>query len=216
MAKAVLFDLDGTLLDTAPDLVKATNQVLRAIGEPECDYDYVSHFASHGAIGLLKRALGERLDHYNVTELRQLLLDFYQADIASGSKLFDGIEPLLQSLDSQNVPWGIVTNKPAFLTDALLPHFNQFNRCQVAISGDTCGVAKPDPLPMTTAAQALNIAPEDILYVGDAERDMQAGNKVAMTTLLALWGYIDEHDQPDQWQANGQLSHPLEILDWLK
>lgn len=216
MAKAVLFDLDGTLLDTAPDLVKALNRVLAHIGEPVCDYDYVSHFASHGAIGLLTRALGERLEQYETAELRQLLLDFYQADIASDSRLFDGVEALIQTLDRRGVPWGIVTNKPAFLTDALLPYFNQFAQCRIAISGDTCGVAKPHPLPMTTAAEALGIDPTHILYVGDAERDMEAGNKVAMTTLLAMWGYIDELDQPDTWQANGMIEHPKEILDWLK
>ncbi|GGA69124.1 phosphoglycolate phosphatase [Neiella marina] len=216
MANAVLFDLDGTLLDTAPDLVAALNKVLAAIGEPQADYDHVCDFASHGAIGLLRRALGERLDEFDIGQLRQQFLDVYANDIASGTTLYPGIEALLIELDQRKVPWGIVTNKPGFLTDALLPHFPQFSQCQVVISGDTCGVAKPHPLPMTTAAEKIATATENILYIGDAERDMEAGNKVSMTTLLAMWGYIDSADQIADWQADGMIEHPTEILNWLK
>ncbi|MBD1391012.1 HAD-IA family hydrolase [Neiella sp. HB171785] len=216
MTKAVLFDLDGTLLDTAPDLVTALNKVLTAVGEPVSDYEHVCDFASHGAIGLLRRALGDRLEQFDIAPLRQMLLDFYADDIASGTLVYPGIDSLINELDQRQIPWGIVTNKPAFLTDALLPHYPLFGQCKVVISGDTCGVAKPHPLPMTTAAEAIAMVPSEIIYVGDAERDMEAGNKVNMTTLLAKWGYIDVEDKIDDWGADGMVEHPTEILNWLK
>ena len=215
MAKAVLFDLDGTLLDTAPDLINALNATLKELGEPDCLDPTIHHYASHGAIGLLKQALQERYAQFDEQAMRQRLLNHYANDIASATRLYPGIAELLNHLEQHNIPWGIVTNKPAFLTDALLPHFSEFSSCQVVVSGDTCGVAKPHPAPMLHAAVQLNVLPDEIIYIGDAERDMTAGNQVGMITLIALWGYIAAQDRPDTWQGKGQLDTPLALMAWL-
>ncbi|MCM2680838.1 HAD family hydrolase [Echinimonas agarilytica] len=215
MPKAVLFDLDGTVMDTAPDLVAALNRTLADIGEPECTDPKVHHYASHGAFGLLKYALKDRFERYEPQMLRTNLLNHYANDIASSSQLYPGMPELLAKLDEQGTPWGIVTNKPGFLTDSLLPHFTELQTSRTNISGDTCGVAKPDPKPMLLASEQVGIVPEEIVYVGDAERDMLAGNRVGMTTLVAMWGYISEFDTPHQWNGNGAIEHPLEVLDWL-
>lgn len=215
MSRAVLFDLDGTLLDTAPDLVNALNRTLSDLGEPVCTEKGIHDYASHGATGLLKQALKERYEQFDAADMRQRFLAHYAADIASATKPYPGVTKTLELLSERSIPWGIVTNKPAFLTDALLPHFTEFNTCQVVVSGDTCGVAKPHPAPMLYAAQQIGHHPEHILYIGDAQRDMEAGNKVGMVTLVALWGYLAEHDEPELWQGQGQINCPTELIRWL-
>lgn len=216
MIKAVLFDLDGTLLDTAPDLVNALNRTLHDVGERPCLDPTIHNYASHGATGLLKQALQERFEEFDAAHLRQRLLDHYAADIASLTLLYPGVKETLEQLERSAIPWGIVTNKPGFLTDALLPHFEEFANCHVVVSGDTCGVAKPHPAPMLHAADQIGHPPEHILYIGDAERDMEAGNKVGMLTLVALWGYLAEHDEPEHWQGQGQIECPTELLQWFE
>lgn len=213
--KGVLFDLDGTLLDTAPDLTDALNYTLRQLGEPECSYAETRAYVSHGARGLLEYALGERVREFSEQTIRKHFLGYYQDNICAGTTLFDGVAELLHALNERGIAWGIVTNKPQALTDALLPYFPELATSVVNVSGDTLEKAKPHPEPMWHACKAMNIAPHEIIYVGDAERDIQAGNTVEMLTLIAGWGYLGEHDTPAQWQADAHLSSPLEILNYL-
>lgn len=216
MAKAVLFDLDGTLLDTAPDLVNALNLTLADLGEPACSDPTIHNYASHGATGLLKQALQEKFSQFDAGYMRERLLHHYANDIASDTQLYPGVYDTLTQLKEREIPWGVVTNKPGFLTDALLPHFPAFAMCKVVVSGDTCHVAKPHPAPMLHAAEQIGYAPDEILYVGDAQRDMEAGNRVGMQTLVALWGYLSVHDEPDSWDGDGQIECPTQLIDWLK
>ena len=200
--KAVLFDLDGTLLDTARDLGNALNYVLDQYGLPQCEYSTYRNHASHGALGLLRLGFGDKLADYDLQELRQMFLTHYNDNICQDTDVFAGIDELLGTLDNQNVPWGIVTNKPGWLTDALLPNFDQFKHCQVVVSGDTLPQRKPDPAPLLFAADKLSQSPDLIWYVGDAERDIQAANSANMFSVVAEYGYIAEHEQPHTWQAD--------------
>jgi len=212
--RGVLFDLDGTLLDTAPDLTDALNYTLRQLGEPERDYAEMRPFASHGARGMLEYALGERAPAFSEHELRKHFLGHYENNICSGTALFSGVAELLDGLQTQNIPWGIVTNKPQALTDSLLPNFPELAGSVVNVSGDTLAKAKPHPEPMWHACDAMQLAPQQIIYVGDAERDIQAGNAVEMLTLIAGWGYLGDQDTPEQWQADAHINSPLQVLSY--
>lgn len=210
--QGVLFDLDGTLLDTAPDLGLAANVALAQFGYPPISAETAAQVSSHGAAGLLRAALGDRYDRTDITPMRQALLDSYYDNICIKTGLFDGVAALIEYLDGQQIPWGIVTNKPHWLTEPLLTHFPQFNGRRCTISGDTCGVAKPDPKPMLLAAQQIGVVPAQILYVGDAERDIQAGHNSGMHSACALWGYLRAEDQPLSWGAELNCDDPLQLL----
>jgi 2-phosphoglycolate phosphatase len=215
-AKGVLFDLDGTLLDTADDLGNALNHVLIEHGLQPCNAEIYRQAASHGSIALLKVGFGKRLGEFDLIHLRQQFLDYYQNNICVDTRLFSGIEDLLLELKRRLIPWGIVTNKPQSLTEKLLPFFKCLTESKVNVSGDTLKHSKPHPAPMQLAAKSLNIVCEDIWYVGDAERDMQAANQVAMTSILAKYGYISEYDQPQHWNADIEIDTPNELIHLLK
>jgi 2-phosphoglycolate phosphatase len=199
---SVLFDLDGTLLDTADDLGAALNHVLVKHGKTTVLPQYYTPEASNGSKGLLKLGFGEQLCEYDFDTLKAQLLDYYAANIAIHTQFFDGVVPTLQYLNENNIPWGIVTNKPAFLTDPLLKHFALFDHCRTIVSGDTVGVAKPNPKPMLHALKELNMPVEGCLYVGDAKRDIEAGKNVNMKTAVALYGYIDPNEDVTSWAAD--------------
>ncbi|MDO6764731.1 HAD family hydrolase [Agarivorans sp. 1_MG-2023] len=217
---AVLFDLDGTLLDTAPDLGAAANYVLAKHQRAPLSMAQARQLSSHGAIGLLKAGFGEA-DWANQaqTELRQQLLDYYQQHICEGTDFFSGIRQALQWLNQHSIAWGVITNKPEGLSKQLLAHFPEFEQCAVLVGGDTIAQRKPDPEPMLLACDTIKVDPQHCLYVGDAERDIAAGNNTNMTTLLALWGYISEQDNTELWAADlhCEKSEQLEqtISDWL-
>ena len=211
---AVLFDLDGTLLNTAPDLGHALNQVCRHY-QRDCVPEHIyTPVASHGSRGLLKLAFADMLEEHGDT-LRQHFLSEYEANIARHSHLFDGMAETLSALEAADVKVAIVTNKPEQLTRLLLPSFPQLNRIAVVVGGDTLAVAKPSPEPLWHAAQQLNVEPKQCLYVGDAERDIEAGRRAGMTTVLANYGYIDDSEQPQCWGADYQIDQPLELLSIL-
>ncbi|UPW19999.1 phosphoglycolate phosphatase [Agarivorans sp. TSD2052] len=216
---AVLFDLDGTLLDTAPDLGAAANYVLAQYQRAPLSLAQARELSSHGAIGLLKAGFGDDWASQAQTELRQQLLDYYQQHICEGTDFFPGIKEALQLLNQRAIPWGVVTNKPEGLSKQLLAYFPEFAQCGVLVGGDTIAQRKPDPEPMLLACKNIAVEPNNCLYVGDAERDIAAGNNTNMTTLLALWGYISAHDKTDDWAADlhCQKSEQLEqtISDWL-
>lgn len=212
--RGVLLDLDGTLLDTAPDMAGALN---RLRGERQLEplaFASIRPHVSHGAAALVRIGFPGAAEA-DLIELRARFLEIYRQDVASGTTLFPGFEPVLRALDEQEVPWGIVTNKPAFLTDPLLMKLRLDRRAGCVVSGDTVAQRKPHPAPLLHAATLLGLEPASCLYLGDAERDVQAGRAAGMLTLVALFGYLGEQDQPDTWQADGLIEQPGELLDWL-
>ncbi len=213
--KAVLFDLDGTLLDTAPDLAAALNNVLANEGHAPLPLQKIRPYAGHGSRGLLQYGLGIDENHAKFNTLSQQLLDFYSQNIVNNTHLFPGMEQVLTQLENKKIPWGIVTNKPGWLTQSLLEHLQLTVRAACVVSGDTLPKRKPDPAPLLHACAQLQINPSDCIYIGDSESDMQAGARAGMPTALALYGYIPDTVSPLQWGANYAINNPLEILELL-
>ncbi|VAW90869.1 Similar to phosphoglycolate phosphatase, clustered with ubiquinone biosynthesis SAM-dependent O-methyltransferase [hydrothermal vent metagenome] len=213
--QTVLFDLDGTFADTAPDLAHALNQTLAAHQQPELGLEQIRPVVSHGGKALIE--LGFKLPDADpkFEPLRLELLEFYKLDIAKHTILFDGINLLIEQLPSLGISWGIVTNKPSWLTDPLMQALGISERACSIVSGDTLAQRKPDPEPLLLAATQCNTAPESCLYIGDAERDIVAGKRANMRTMVALYGYIESHSQPHDWQADIYINHASEILDWI-
>ncbi|MDU0354973.1 HAD-IA family hydrolase [Paraglaciecola aquimarina] len=194
---AILFDLDGTLLDTAKDLGHALNTILLEHDYPSVDYSIYRNIASDGAKGMLELGFGDALKTLNVAQLRQQFLDNYQANICLDTCYFSGVESLLIALNERNIPWGIVTNKPEFLTLQLVKYFPLLENCQVIISGDTLSERKPHPLPLLEAQERLNLAKPNTWYIGDAQRDIEAANAANMVSVIAGYGYIDKRIETD-------------------
>lgn len=214
--KGVLFDLDGTLLDTANDLGEALNHVLISKGLKTVDRETYRPIASDGSKGLLELGFGDRLNEFDFEELRVSFLNYYEKNIAVNTCLYPGIEDLLSSLDELNIPWGIVTNKPEYLAQILVPQFPQFSQCKTLIGGDTLPERKPHPAPVLFAAEKMKCAPTDCIYVGDAPRDIESGNRANMYTVIAQWGYILNKDECKSWQADVITLNPLDILATIK
>lgn len=217
MAKIVLFDLDGTFADTAPDLAYALNQTLELHGKPAMSLEEIRPGVSHGSVALIKIGFGIEPDDSRFESLRQELLQFYIDNICLHTTLFPGMEELIQQLDEQDIPWGIVTNKPEWLTYPLMQQLDLTKRAACIVSGDTTPHSKPHPEPILHACRlAGGHDPADCIYVGDAQRDIEAGNSAGSTTLVAMFGYVDANDNPEKWQADGQIDHPSEILNWVE
>ncbi|MCM8855246.1 MAG: HAD-IA family hydrolase [Candidatus Thiodiazotropha sp.] len=213
--KCVLFDLDGTFADTAADLHFALNLVLTRQGRETVSFEKVRPAVSHGSQAMLKVAFDIEPDDVRFTELQKDFLQIYLNNIAVYTKPFDGMETLIKELEQREIHWGIVTNKPAWLTDPLMQKLGMDKRASAIVSGDTTPYAKPHPQPILHACQQSGIDPAQTLYVGDAIRDIEAGRNAGTKTLVALFGYLSENDHPGEWQADGQIKHPLEILQWL-
>jgi phosphoglycolate phosphatase len=214
--RAVLFDLDGTLLDTAPDMVVALNTLLAQQGRAPLPYVLARTQVSHGSTGMLKQAFPDIPQGDEFEQLRARFLSLYSARIAQETVLFPGCATVLDTLAQQGIAWGIVTNKPAFLTEPLLQALDLAQRAGCVVSGDTLAERKPHPAPLLHAAQLLALPPQQCVYVGDAQRDVQSAHAAGMQVLLALYGYLGPDDQPDSWQADVQIRSPVEILQWLK
>ncbi|MHB8536050.1 MAG: HAD family hydrolase [Sulfuricaulis sp.] len=214
--RTVLFDLDGTLADTAPDMAHALNALLREEGKPELAYETIRPQVSHGATAMVRLGFNVAQDHPEFDRLRKRFLALYADNLCRHTRPFDGIEPLLQTLKKKNINWGIVTNKPAYLTDPLVAGLRLDPAPVCVVSGDTVANRKPHPEPLLHACTTAGSRPEQCLYIGDAERDIQAGKRAGMKTLIALFGYISETESPDRWGADGMIRAPHEILDWLK
>ena len=212
MIKAVLFDLDGTLADTARDLGAALNRLLAEENLPPQPYEAVRPIASHGARGLVSLGFGIDKTHPRFEEYRLRFLEQYDHDFSSHTTLFDGINELILALEARGLKWGIITNKPMRFTDRLVPVLPFATPPAVVVSGDTVGIAKPDPAPMLHACQLIDTDPRHCLYVGDAERDIQAGRAVGMKTVLVNWGYIADSDDTASWQADITINQPDELL----
>jgi phosphoglycolate phosphatase len=208
--QAILFDLDGTLADTAPDLAQALNKLRLERGMAPAPYESLRPFASAGARGLIGAGLGLTPEAAEYEALRIAFLNNYEAAIAVHSRLFDGVPELLAQLDRSGIAWGIVTNKAMRFTDPLVPMIG-LGHAACVVSGDTTPHAKPHPAPLLEAAQRLGKAPEDCWYVGDDMRDVQAGRAAGMLTIAAAWGYCGS-DGPTQWNAHAIAQEPLELL----
>ncbi len=214
--KTVLFDLDGTLADTAPDLAFALNSVLQEQGREPLPYENIRPVVSHGGIALIKHGFAIDESHADFPALRQRLLDIYRANIARETRLFAGMTELLEQLEQRGLNWGVVTNKPEWLTEPLLEELGIRQRAATVVSGDTLPERKPHPAPMLLACHQAGSEAAECLYIGDAQRDIEAGRNAGMHTLVALFGYLGDGDEPTSWQADGLVENALEILDWLE
>ncbi|MBC7489611.1 MAG: HAD-IA family hydrolase [Glaciimonas sp.] len=212
--RAILFDLDGTLADTAPDLAAAINYIQRERGLPITPYYTLRPFASAGAYGLISIAFGLKPGDDEYEALRIAFLDNYAAALVIKSSLFEGVPALLQDLDQRRLTWGIVTNKAARFTDLLVPQIG-LEKAGCIISGDTTAHTKPHPAPLIEAARRLCLKPQECWYVGDDLRDIQAGRAAGMPAVAAAWGYCG-HTEPVSWEADALANTPSELNRLIK
>ncbi len=215
VTKAVLFDLDGTFADTAPDLAAALNQVLTEEGRAPLPYEVIRPVVSHGGIALIKLGFNFDEQHTDFERLKNRFLSIYKANISVLTRVFDGIDEVLEQLEERHIAWGIVTNKPSWLTDPLLLQMGYSQRAASIVSGDTTRQRKPHPEPLFYACREINCQPSECIYIGDAQRDIEAGNAAGMTTLTALFGYIENGDCPENWGADAMIKKPAEIFEHL-
>jgi phosphoglycolate phosphatase len=212
--RGVLFDLDGTLLDTAHDMMNALNALRAEEGLEPLPYEKVRCQVSHGGNALVRLSFGE-LSATDHEVMRQRLLDIYRKQLARHTCLFEGGDEMLRDLERRGLHWGIVTNKPGWLTDPLLVEVGLHTRAKAVVSGDTLPHRKPHPLPLLHAAEAMGVPPTECVYVGDAERDMQAAQAAGMFAVVAGYGYLGDDDRAEGWFSHGWLDTPLELLEWL-
>lgn len=212
MIEAVLFDLDGTLIDTAPDMGDALNRLLIEEGHTPLPMETIRPQVSRGGLVLTRLAFGSLVAEVEIEPLRLRFLQHYHDGIANRSSLFPGMSQVLTQLEEWGIPWGIVTNKPEWLTLPLLEKLDLEQRCQVMIGGDTLKQKKPHPLPLLTAARRLSVKPDHCIYVGDDERDIVAGKAACMQTVVAAYGYIEIDTNINAWQADAIIASPLELL----
>jgi phosphoglycolate phosphatase len=207
---SVLFDLDGTLLDTAPDMVAALQELQSALDYQPIEYQVGRSNVSNGAVGLLRVGFPDMGE----SERMGLMCDFidrYVRILHDQTTVFPGVDDLLQKLDDGARRWGVVTNKPAHLTDPLMKGLDLYDRCAAVISGDTLATRKPDPAPLLHACDVGEIDPQRCIYVGDANRDIEAGRRAGMATVAATYGYITDDDDPLQWGADRIARDPAEL-----
>ncbi len=213
--RAVLFDLDGTLADTAADLGHVLNLQRLARGLEELPLDRLRPVVSLGARGLLRVGFGLTPGQPAYDAMREEFLDLYARNLVRHTRLFEGMAEVLDALESRRLPWGVVTNKQARFTDPLLEALGLGQRAGCVISGDTCARAKPHPDPLLEAARRLGMPAAACIYVGDDERDMQAGRDAGMQPVVALYGYLGEDPAPHEWDADASIERPLALLNIL-
>lgn len=210
---AILFDLDGTLVDTAPDLALALNRLLEEKGKAQLPFEKIRDQVSNGGNALIKLGFGVEVGDAEHPALRERLLDLYKEKVAEHSKVFEGLEELLERLEKQPLPWGIVTNKPRIYTDLLIKALKLHP--EVVVCPEDLGVSKPDPAPLLFAARQLAIPPENCLYIGDHARDIEAGVNARMQTLVAGFGYIGLDENPAHWGADFIATSVTELNSWI-
>jgi phosphoglycolate phosphatase len=212
---AVLFDLDGTLLDTAPDMVGALNALLREESLTPLPYEAVRGAVSHGAARVVKTGFPDA-NPEEAKRLQQRFLEIYRGALSRETRLFPGMDAVLDALAGWRVKSGIVTNKAAWLTEPLLAELGLRARFACVVSGDTLAERKPHPMPLLHAAALAGVSPSECIYVGDAERDVQAAHAAAMPALVANYGYLRADEDSTRWGADAYLTQPLDLLDWLE
>ena len=216
MIEAVLFDLDGTLIDTAPDMGGALNNLLIEENYAPMPLNQIRPFVSRGGLVLVQLGFADKVPEVEFEPLRLRFLQHYPAIIAENSCLFEGFESILLEIEKLGLPWGIVTNKPEWLTLPLLEQLQLAHRVNVVIGGDSLARRKPDPLPLQEAARRIGIDCANCVYIGDDERDIIAGREAGMKTLTAAYGYIEDDIDYLGWQADGVIETPAELLAMLQ
>ena len=214
-SQAVLFDLDGTLLDTGYDMGSALNQLLCDHDRSPLPYETIRSKVSHGANALVALGFDINVGDPGFEQLRRGFLDHYERALCVHTALFDGMSNVLDHLEEQRLPWGVVTNKPEYLTTPLLEALGLLNRAACVVSGDTLEKRKPHPEPLLHACRLAGGEPRYCMYIGDAERDIVAGKSAGMTTLVATFGYLAIEDRPETWGADGMVHSPEDILHWI-
>ena len=213
---ALLLDLDGTLVDTAPDMADALVRLQKSRGIEPLAYEDIRPWVSHGAAAMVRIGFGVEAGADSFDELRNDYLEQYESRVAEQSDLFEGMQDVLEYCRESEIHWGVVTNKPGYLTLPLMEALGLDKEAACIVSGDTVARRKPDPMPLLHACMLLRLAPSDCLYVGDAERDIQSGERAGMRTMIAEWGYIADHEKPADWGAQAILRHPADLLKQLK
>ena len=214
--QAVLFDLDGTLIDSAPDLGFAADVMRVARGLPSLPLEHYRSMAGAGARGMIQVAFGHGPDHPEFEALREEFLNNYATCMAQRTTVFDEVDTLLQTLEQRGLPWGVVTNKWERFALPLTAGMPLFGSASVVISGDTTPHSKPHPEPLFEAARRLGLEPQRCVYVGDDERDIVAGRAAGMPTVAATYGYLGQQTDISRWQADAHINLPLDLLKLLQ
>ncbi len=215
-AQAILFDLDGTLIDSAPDLGAAADKMRTDRGMPALPLENYRHLAGSGARGMLGIAFGITPDHADFAAMREEFFVNYEHCMTERTFAFDGVAELINRLAERNLPWGVVTNKSKRFAEPLTRTMPLFASCSTVICGDTTPHAKPHPAPLLEAARRMGVAPASCLYVGDDERDIVAGRAAAMRTVAADYGYLGNGNVVADWNADACINHPLALLQLLQ
>jgi phosphoglycolate phosphatase len=210
--KTVLFDLDGTLIDTAPDMAAALDILCIEENRTPLPFTMVRPVVSNGSAAILKLAFGDVTDEEKLRSLKQRYLDIYKNNICIRSELFKGIDKVLKHIEMNGLTWGVVTNKPGWLTLPLMTSLQLAQRASTIVSGDTTQNSKPHPDPMHHACDEAGSRSEQCIYVGDARRDIEAGKNAGMKTLVAGYGYIGIDEDINSWGADAIINDPEEIL----
>lgn len=206
--KALLLDLDGTLVDTAPGMVGTLNRVLNNHGRESVDTVQAGKLVSNGAKALIEHGFGDSLEPLKTQDLIQEFLHDYAQHVCVDSRVYAGMQPVLELCEANETRWGVVTNKPLELARGVLQGLGLLERCNILLGGDSLPVKKPDPAPLLHCCMVMNLAASECLYVGDHERDIRAGNSAGMDTAAALWGYIEESENIEQWGAKYLTNTP--------
>lgn len=212
--QAVFFDLDGTLVDTAPDMVACANRLRESEGLPPADPLWVRNHVSQGAAGVLRAAFPEEDDDARAARVEPFL-DLYRQHLSVHSRLFDGMASLLDSLEAESMAWGVVTNKAEEFARPLLTDMSLVSRLGALICGDTLPTKKPDPAGLLRAYEQVGAAPAACVYVGDDPRDVQAAHAAGSLAVAAGWGYFTEDSPPESWGADVLVDSPQELTRWL-
>jgi N-acetyl-D-muramate 6-phosphate phosphatase len=213
--RVVLFDMDGTLLDTAPDMVSALNNLRLEHELTPLPYDMVRSAVSHGAARVVKIGF-ENAGAEEFARLQQRFLQIYRGALSEHTRLFPGMAEVLDELDARGLKYGIVTNKAGWLTEPLLAQMKLRSRFVCVVSGDTLAERKPHPLPLLHAASLAGVLPAACVYVGDAQRDVEAAHAAGMPALVANYGYLRPDEDTSAWGGDIYLEHPLDLLGWLR
>jgi len=213
--EAILFDLDGTLLDTAGDLSAAVNILLERTGKPPMPLEALRPYVSQGGLTMVSIAFDIPRESKKAKRLWRDYLEIYAENLSNTSRLFDGMESVLNRIEAQEISWGVVTNKPEVFTVPLLEALGLFHRAGCVVSGDTLIHSKPSPAPIIHACEILDVSPERVIMIGDDQRDIVSGRAAGTRTIAAAWGYIQPDDSPDSWGADAILQHPREIDGWI-
>jgi phosphoglycolate phosphatase len=214
--ETVFFDLDGTLADTAPDLATALNRVLVEQNRSPLPIDEIRPTVSHGGNAMICHAFGIEEKDPLFVSLRERFLTIYHDGLANATRLFPGMEDVLDSIEADGFSWGVITNKSAWLTEPLMEELELNLRAGCIVSGDSTEQRKPHPAPMLHACELVGCNPSHTLYIGDAQRDIEAGQRAGMHTLVAMYGYIAMDEDPASWGADGFINNPVEIIDWIR